>query len=257
MTANPHSTTDEPPSNSQRVALVTGASRGIGKAIALGLAQDGCTVIGTATSQAGADSISEYLASYAGSGMVLNVTDKANLEHVVAEINSKYGEISILVNNAGIAKDGLFLRMQEDAWDQVIDTNLKSVFLLSKAVIRGMIKLRFGRIINLSSIVAAMGNPGQVNYCSAKAGMLGFSKALAKEVGSRNITVNCVAPGFIVTEMTDKLSDAMKAEYLKTIPLGRLGRVEDIANCVRFLASEQASYITGETIHVNGGMYMG
>jgi 3-oxoacyl-[acyl-carrier protein] reductase len=243
-------------SGSQKVALVTGATRGIGKAIALALAKSGLSVIGTATSETGAQIISEYLKEYNGAGVVLNVTDKANIDQIVVDVAAKWGEITILVNNAGITKDSLFLRMKEEDWDQVLDTNLKSAFFLVKATIRGMTKARFGRIVNIASVVGFMGNPGQVNYSSSKAGLVAFSKSLAKEFGSRNITVNCVAPGFIQTDMTDKLTDEVKAEYLKNIPLGRLGSPEDIANSVKFLVSDEASYITGSTIHVNGGIYM-
>lgn len=242
--------------NIKRVALVSGASRGIGKAIALTLAKAGITVIGTATTENGAHNISTYLAPFSGAGLVLNVTDKASIDSVIADIKNKYGDVSILVNNAGITKDGLFLRMKEEDWDDVIDTNLKSVFLLTKAVIRSMTSARYGRIVNITSVVGFMGNPGQANYCSSKAGMVAFSKSLAKEFGSRNITVNCVAPGFIATDMTDKLNDAQKEEYYKNIPLGRFGSAEDIANSVKFLVSEDAGYITGTTIHVNGGLFM-
>ena len=240
----------------KKVALVTGATRGIGKGIALALAQTGITVIGTATSESGAASISEYLKEFGGEGLVLNVTDKQSIDQVVAGINAKHGDITILINNAGITKDGLFLRMKEEDWDQVMDTNLKAVFLLAKATIRSMTKARFGRIVNISSVVGFMGNPGQVNYSSSKAGVVAFSKSLAKEVGSRNITVNCVAPGFIATDMTDALTEDVIATYLKNIPLNRLGSVADVANSVKFLVSDDASYITGSTIHVNGGLYM-
>lgn len=240
----------------KKVALVTGATRGIGRAIATTLAKNGITVIGTATSENGANSISEYLKEFGGEGIVLNVTDKASIDQVVADITKKHGDITVLVNNAGITKDGLFLRMKEEDWDQVIDTNLKAVFLLAKAVIRGMTKARFGRIINISSVVGFMGNPGQVNYSSSKAGVVAFSKSLAKEVGSRNITVNCIAPGFIATDMTDALGQDVIDQYLKNIPLGRFGSVDDIANSVKFLVSDDAAYITGSTIHVNGGLYM-
>lgn len=240
----------------KKVALVTGATRGIGRAIATTLAKNGITVIGTATSENGANSISEYLKEFGGEGIVLNVTDKASIDQVVENITKKHGDITVLVNNAGITKDGLFLRMKEEDWDQVIDTNLKAVFLLAKAVIRGMTKARFGRIINISSVVGFMGNPGQVNYSSSKAGVVAFSKSLAKEVGSRNITVNCIAPGFIATDMTDALGQDVIDQYLKNIPLGRFGSVDDIANSVKFLVSDDAAYITGSTIHVNGGLYM-
>lgn len=240
----------------KKIALVTGATRGIGKAIAISLAKAGHVVIGTATSENGANTISEYLKDLGGEGVVLNVTDKANLEKVVADITAKHGDITILVNNAGITKDGLFLRMKEEDWDQVMDTNLKAVFLLSKAVIRGMTKARFGRIVNISSVVGFMGNPGQVNYSSSKAAVVAFSKSLAKELGSRNITVNCVAPGFIQTDMTDALTDDVKAAYLQNVPLNRFGSVDDIANSVKFLVGDEGGYITGSTIHVNGGLYM-
>lgn len=242
--------------NIKKIALVTGATRGIGKAISLALAKTGITVIGTATTQNGASSINEYLQPYGGSGVLLNVTDKAGIDSTIAEIKNKYGDVTILVNNAGITKDGLFLRMKEEDWDDVMDTNLKSVFLLTKAVIRGMTSARFGRIVNISSVVGFMGNPGQINYCSSKAGMVAFSQSLAKEFGGRNITANCVAPGFIATDMTDKLTDDQKTEYFKNIPLGRFGHADDIANSVKFLVSDDANYITGTTIHVNGGLYM-
>ncbi len=240
----------------KKVALVTGATRGIGRAIAESLAKTGMTVIGTATTDAGSQSITNYLKEYNGIGITLNVTNKEEIEKTIKEISAKYGDIAVLVNNAGVTKDNLFMRMKEEDWDQVINTNLKSVFLLAKAVIRGMISSRFGRIINIASVVGFTGNAGQVNYSSSKSGLLGFSKSLAQEVGSRNITVNCVAPGFIQTDMTDKLTEEVKATYIKNIPLGRFGKVEDIANAVKFLASDEASYITGSTIHVNGGMYM-
>lgn len=240
----------------KKVALVTGATRGIGKAIALSLARVGITVIGTATSDSGAATITEYLKDSGGEGLVLNVTDKASIERIVAATTAKHGDINILVNNAGITKDTLFLRMSEDDWDQVIDTNLKAAFLLSKALVRGMTKQRYGRIVNISSVVGFMGNPGQVNYASSKAAVVAFSKSLAKELGSRNITVNCVAPGFIQTDMTDKLGEELVNNYLKSIPLNRLGKVEDIANAVKFLVEDTGSYITGSTIHVNGGLYM-
>ncbi len=241
--------------NTKKVALVTGATRGIGKAIALALAKTGVIVVGTATTESGAHAINTYLAPFNGAGMLLNVTDKSNIDNVITEIKNKYGDVSILVNNAGITKDGLFLRMKEEDWDDVVDTNLKSVFLLTKAVIRGMTSARFGRIVNITSVVGFTGNPGQANYSSSKAGMVAFSKSLAKEFGSRNITVNCVAPGFIATDMTDKLTDEQKAEYSKNIPLGRMGSADDIANSVKFLVSDDANYITGTTIHVNGGLF--
>ncbi|MBP9742759.1 MAG: 3-oxoacyl-ACP reductase FabG [Burkholderiales bacterium] len=240
----------------RKIALVTGATRGIGRAVALSLAKAGNIVIGTATSQAGADTINEYLKEFGGHGIVLNVANKETIEQVVADIAAKYGDITILVNNAGITKDGLFLRMKEEDWDIVMDTNLKSVFLLSKAVIRGMTKARFGRIVNISSVAGFMGNPGQVNYASSKAAVVAFAKSLAKELGSRNITVNCVAPGFIQTDMTECLAEDAKSVYLAQIPLNRFGDVEDIANSVQFLVGDTGKYITGSTIHVNGGLYM-
>lgn len=240
----------------KKVALVTGATRGIGRAIAVALSAAGITVVGTATSDAGAATISEYLKEFGGEGVVLNVTDKESIDKTVAAVNAKHGEINILINNAGITKDTLFLRMSEDDWDQVIDTNLKAAFLLSKALVRGMTKQRFGRIVNISSIIGFIGNPGQVNYASSKAAVVAFSKSLAKELGSRNITVNCVAPGFIQTDMTDKLSEEVISNYLKNIPLNRLGSVDDIANAVKFLVEDTGGYITGSTIHVNGGLYM-
>ncbi len=242
--------------DTKKIALVTGATRGIGKAIATTLAQTGYLVIGTATSESGANTINEYLKPLGGSGMVLNVTNKTQIENIVSNITATYGDISVLVNNAGITRDGLFLRMKEEDWDDVMNTNLKAIFLLTKAVIRGMTKLRFGRIVNITSVVGFTGNPGQVNYSSAKAGLVAFSKSLSQELGSRNITVNCVAPGFIETDMTDKLPEELKAQYIKNIPLGRLGHVNDIANSVKFLVSPEADYISGSTIHVNGGLYM-
>ncbi len=243
-------------SEAKKVALVTGATRGIGKAIAIALANAGNTVIGTATSENGANTINEYLKPLGGEGVVLNVTDKQSIDKVITDATTKYGDITILINNAGITKDGLFLRMKEEDWDQVMDTNLKAVFLLSKAVIRGMTKVRFGRIVNISSVVGFMGNPGQVNYSSSKAGVVAFSKSLAKELGSRNITVNCVAPGFIATDMTDTLTDEVKAAYLQNVPLNRFGSADDVANSVKFLVGAEGGYITGSTIHVNGGLYM-
>lgn len=240
----------------KKIALVTGASRGIGQATAIALAKTGITVIATATTEAGVDVINTYLKPYDGMGIRLDVTDKANIDSVITEIKNKYGDVTLLINNAGITRDGLFLRMKEEDWDGVMDTNLKAIFLLTKAVIRGMTSARFGRIVNITSVVGFTGNPGQVNYCSSKAGADAFSKSLAKEFGSRNITVNCVAPGFVATDMTDKLTDTQRTEYFKNIPLGRFGSVEDIAASVKFLVSDDASYITGSTIHVNGGLYM-
>lgn len=242
--------------NTKKVALVTGASRGIGQAIALTLAKKGVTVIGTATSEAGAAAISEYLKEFGGRGVALNVNDKENIEAVIKNIAETEGDVTILVNNAGITKDGLLLRMKEEDWDDVLGTNLKSVFMLVKATIRGMTKAKFGRIINIASVVGFMGNPGQVNYSAAKGGMIAMTKSLAKEFGSRNITANCVAPGFIQTDMTDKLSAEVQESYIKNIPLGRFGQVSDIANAVKYLASDDAGYVTGTTIHVNGGLYV-
>jgi len=241
-----------------KVALVTGASRGIGRAIALELGRRGATVIGTATSEAGAEKITQGLqeAGVAGQGMALNVTDAASIDAVIKAIGEQYAAPTILVNNAGITQDNLMLRMKEDEWDSVMDTNLKSVFRMSKACMRAMSKARWGRIINISSVVASMGNMGQANYAAAKAGMEGFTRSLAREVGSRNITVNAVAPGFIATDMTEVLPEDQKDFLVKQVPLGRLGQPEEIAAAVGFLASEPAAYITGETLHVNGGMNM-
>ena len=240
----------------KKIALVTGASRGIGRSIATTLAKNGITVIGTATSESGAEAITEYLKEFGGRGVALNVNDKANIDAVVKDIALNDGDITILVNNAGITKDGLLMRMKEEDWDDVLDTNLKSVFLLVKAAIRGMTKAKFGRIINVASVVGFMGNAGQVNYSAAKGGMIAMTKSLAKEFGSRNVTANCVAPGFIQTDMTDKLPEDVRDAYIKNIPLGRFGKVEDIANAVKYLASDEAGYVTGSTIHVNGGMYV-
>lgn len=241
-----------------QVALVTGASRGIGRAIALQLGRAGATVIGTATTEAGALEIQKTFdtAQIVGWGATVNVTDAAACETLIAEIEKRYGAVSVLVNNAGITRDNLAMRMKDDEWDVVIDTNLRAVFKLSKAVMRGMMKARFGRIVNITSVVGEAGNPGQANYAAAKAGVAGMSRALAQELGSRNITVNCVAPGFIDTDMTKALPDAQRDALLGKIPLGRLGSVEEIAATVVFLASPQAAYITGQTINVNGGMYM-
>jgi len=237
------------------VALVTGASRGIGKAIARELAARGATVVGTATSEAGAQAISEYLGD-SGRGKVLNVTDPESIDSVVKAINDEFGPVTILVNNAGITRDMLMMRMKDEDWDAVIQTNLTSVFRVSKACMRGMMKARKGRIINIGSVVGSTGNPGQVNYAAAKAGILGFTKSMAREVGSRGITVNTVAPGFIDTDMTRELSEEQREALTAQIPLGRLGQPEDIARAVAFLASDEAGYITGETLHVNGGMFM-
>jgi 3-oxoacyl-[acyl-carrier protein] reductase len=242
-----------------QVALVTGASRGIGKAIAQELAKQGARVIGTATTEAGAEAISAYLneiGAEAGKGMVLNVTDPERCAAVIDEITKTVGAVAILVNNAGITQDQLAMRMKDEEWDSVIATNLSSVGRLSRAVLRGMMKAKTGRIINITSVVASSGNPGQMNYAAAKAGVEGMTRALAREIGSRNITVNSVAPGFIDTDMTKALGEEQHAALLTQIPLGRLGKPDDIAAAVAFLASPQAAYITGTTLHVNGGMYM-
>jgi len=241
----------------QQVALVTGASRGIGAAIAQTLGKQGAIVIGTATTASGAEAITSYLkaAGVTGMGLALDVTQPEQIEAVLKHIADQYGDVSILVNNAGITKDTLLMRMKDDDWDAVLNTNLKSVFRMSQAVLRPMMKARQGRIINISSVVGHMGNAGQTNYAAAKAGMTGFTKSMAQEVGSRGITVNCVAPGFIETDMTAELPEDIKAKMLERIALGRLGQVDEIAATVAFLASPPAAYITGETIHVNGGMY--
>ena len=241
-----------------QVALVTGASRGIGQAIALTLGQAGATVIGTATSDTGAQAISDYLvaAGIKGRGMARDVTDAAEVDSVIATIEKDAGSIGILVNNAGITRDNLLMRMKDEEWDDIMATNLTSVFRLSRAVLRAMMKARAGRIISIASVVGAMGNAGQTNYSAAKAGIMGFTKSLAREVGSRNITVNCVAPGFIDTDMTRALPDAQRQALLGHIPLGRLGSANDIAQAVLFLASPAAGYVSGTTLHVNGGMYM-
>lgn len=239
----------------KKIALVTGASRGIGKAIAERLAADGFFVVGTATSDAGAEAVSAYLADN-GRGMKLNVADLQAIEFVIKTIQDELGTPFVLVNNAGITRDNLLMRMKEEEWHDLINTNLTSVFRLCKAVIRGMMKVKGGRIITVGSVVGATGNAGQANYAAAKAGLIGFSKSLAKEVGSRNITVNTVAPGFIDTDMTRELAPEHKQVLLSAIALGRLGEAHEIAHAVSFLASEGASYITGETLHVNGGMFM-
>ena len=239
-----------------QVALVTGASRGIGRAIALALAQQGMTVVGTATSEAGAAGISEALAARGGRGVVLNVNDVSAIDAVLDDITKTHGALHVLVNNAGITRDTLSMRMKDEDWDAVLDTNLKAVFRMSRAVIRPMMKQRYGRIVSITSVVGASGNAGQANYAAAKAGVAGMSRALARELGSRGITVNCVAPGFIATDMTEGLPEAQKTALLAQIPLGRLGAPEEIAGAVVFLASPQAGYITGTELHVNGGMFM-
>ncbi|MBZ2208107.1 3-oxoacyl-ACP reductase FabG [Massilia soli] len=239
-----------------QVALVTGASRGIGKAIALELARQGAKVVGTATSESGAAAISDYLAEFGGKGAVLNVTDAAACGAIVDDVQKSFGSLSILVNNAGITQDQLAMRMKDEEWDNVISTNLSAVGRMSRLVLRGMMKAKAGRIINITSVVGASGNPGQMNYAAAKAGVAGMTRALAREIGSRNITVNCVAPGFIDTDMTKSLSADQHAALLTQIPLARLGAPEDIAHAVAFLAGPQAAYITGTELHVNGGMYM-
>jgi 3-oxoacyl-[acyl-carrier protein] reductase len=241
-----------------RLALVTGASRGIGKAIAEALARQGAIVVGTSTTDAGAAAIAERLKSFHSSceGIRLDVTDGPGVDAAVAGISSKIGDVTILVNNAGITRDNLLVRMKDQEWDAVMDTDLKSAYRLSKAVLRGMMKARYGRIVNVGSVVGVSGNAGQTNYAAAKAALIGFTKSLAQEVGSRNITVNCVAPGFIDTDMTRALPDAQREKLIERIPLGRLGSPEDVAHAVAFLASREAAYITGATLHVNGGMYM-
>jgi 3-oxoacyl-[acyl-carrier protein] reductase len=238
------------------IALVTGASRGIGRAIAERLVADGATVIGTATSENGAQAISDYLQGN-GEGKVLNVADPDSMQALLSDITKKHGSVDILINNAGITRDNLLMRMKDDEWQSIMDTNLTSIFKMSKAVLRGMMKKRKGRIINIGSVVGSTGNAGQANYAAAKAGVIGFSKSMAREVASRGITVNVVSPGFIDTDMTKTLTDDQKASILKDIPANRLGDPKEIAAIVGFLASDDAAYITGETIHVNGGMYMG
>lgn len=244
--------------NSTTIALVTGASRGIGRAIALDLGNRGFTVIGTATSDSGAQNISDYLAEHSiqGEGMCLNVSSDDSVATIISAITEKYGAPGVLVNNAGITRDNLLMRMKDAEWSDVIDTNLGSMYRLCKACIKGMTKARWGRIINISSVVGSSGNAGQSNYAASKAGIEGFSRSLAKEIGSRGITVNAVAPGFIATDMTKDLPEKQTEALLSSIPLGRLGQPEEIAVMVGFLASDSAAYITGETLHVNGGMYM-
>ncbi len=241
-----------------KIALVTGASRGIGRGVAMCLGHEGATVIGTATTEEGAARISEAFKkeNIKGTGMVLNVTSQASVDALIAAVREQFGPVSILVNNAAITKDNIFLRMKEEEWMDVIETNLNSLFRLSKACLKDMLKARSGRIITIGSVVGSTGNPGQTNYSAAKAGVLGFSKALALEVGSRDITVNTVAPGFIQTDMTDALTDEQRETIFQRIPMQKLGTVQDIAAAVVFLASDHAGYITGQTLHVNGGMYM-
>jgi 3-oxoacyl-[acyl-carrier protein] reductase len=241
-----------------QIALITGASRGIGRAIALELGRQGATVVGTATTEEGAGIISNYLreAELKGEGMLLNVNNAAQIESLFKAVHDKFGDIVILVNNAGITRDNLLVRMKDEEWDDILETDLKSIFRLSRNVLRPMMKARYGRIINISSVVGSTGNMGQANYAAAKAGIFGFSKSLAREVGSRNITVNCIAPGFIETDMTRSLTSQQQQNLIQHVPLGRLGRPEEVASVVAFIASPAAGYITGATIHVNGGMHM-
>ena len=240
----------------KRIALVTGASRGIGQAIAKRLANEGYLVIGTATSETGAAAVNDYLHELGGAGRVLNVQDAEQINQLFDSIEKEFGNVQVLVNNAGITQDGLLMRMDDNAWERVLDVNLTSVFRTSKRAIKGMMKARQGRIINITSVVAAMGNAGQTNYTASKAGIEGFTRSLAREIGSRQITVNCVAPGFIDTDMTSELDEALIQSMLNAVPLARLGKPEDIAAAVNFLASEEAGYITGTVLDVNGGMYM-
>ncbi len=240
----------------QRIALVTGASRGIGQAIAKRLANEGYLVIGTATSEKGAAAVNDYLQELGGAGRVLNVQDAEQINQLFDSIEKEFGNVQVLVNNAGITQDGLLMRMDDNAWERVLDVNLTSVFRTSKRTIKGMMKARQGRIINITSVVAAMGNAGQTNYTASKAGIEGFTRSLAREIGSRQITVNCVAPGFIDTDMTKDLDEALIQSMLNAVPLARLGKPEDIAAAVNFLASEEAGYITGTVLDVNGGMNM-
>ena len=240
----------------QRIALVTGASRGIGQAIAKRLANEGYVVIGTATSEKGAAAVNDYLQELGGAGRVLNVQDTEQINQLFDSIEKEFGNVQVLVNNAGITQDGLLMRMDDNTWERVLDVNLTSVFRTSKRAMKGMMKARQGRIINITSVVAAMGNAGQTNYTASKAGIEGFTRSLAREIGSRQITVNCVAPGFIDTDMTKDLDEALIQSMLNAVPLARLGKPEDIAAAVNFLASEEAGYITGTVLDVNGGMYM-
>ncbi len=241
-----------------QIVLVTGASRGIGKAVADSMAAQGAAVVGTATSEQGAAAIAERLGAAAvpGTGMKLDVTNQDEIKEVVAAISEQYGAVSVLINNAGITKDNLFMRMKDDEWDSIVDTNLSSIFRVSKACIRPMVTARFGRIINISSVVGLTGNPGQTNYAASKAGIIGFGKSLARELGSRGITVNAIAPGFIVSDMTDALEEEQREQLAANISLGRFGEAQEVADAAVFLASPMASYITGQTLHVNGGMYM-
>ena len=241
-----------------KLVLVTGASRGIGKAIAITLGGAGATVIGTATTESGADNISKIFVEneISGKGIKLDVTDNEQIASLVKTVNEDFGPVNILINNAGITRDNILLRMKEDEWEDIIDTNLTSIYKMSKSVLRGMIKNRSGRIISITSVVGAMGNAGQANYAAAKAGMIGFTKSLARELGPRNITVNCVSPGFIDTDMTKKLPDASREALLTAVPLGRFGSPDEVAEVVNFLVGDTGAYITGENIHVNGGMYM-
>lgn len=241
---------------SRKIVLVTGASRGIGRAIAERFAEDGHFVIGTATSEKGADAIEEYLGESGGIGRVLDVCDDEAIEKLFEEIDSVYGAVNVLVNNAGITKDGLLMRMKDDDWASVIDTNLTSIYRMSRRAVRGMMKARTGRIINITSVVGQMGNAGQANYAASKAGVEGFTRALAREIGSRGVTVNCVAPGFVETDMTEELDERLISSMLDAVPMGRMGQPNEIAAAVAFLASDDASYITGEVLAVNGGMYM-
>lgn len=244
------------PTLNNKIALVTGATRGIGAAIADTLAQSGAKVIGTATTESGAQSISERMQNWQGEGRVLNIAESGSIETLIGDIEKEFGQLDILINNAGITRDNLLMRMKEEEWDEIMNVNLKSVYRASKAVLRGMMKQRSGRIINITSVVGTMGNAGQTNYAAAKAALMGFSKSLAREVGTRGITVNCVAPGFIDTDMTRSLSEEQRKAFEAQTALGCFGQAQDIADAVLFLASDQAKYITGQTLHVNGGMLM-
>lgn len=244
------------PTLNNKIALVTGATRGIGAAIADTLAQSGAKVIGTATTESGAQSISERMQNWQGEGRVLNIAESGSIETLIGDIEKEFGQLDILINNAGITRDNLLMRMKEEEWDEIMNVNLKSVYRASKAVLRGMMKQRSGRIINITSVVGTMGNAGQTNYAAAKAALMGFSKSLAREVGTRGITVNCVAPGFIDTDMTCTLSEEQRKAFEAQTALGCFGQAQDIADAVLFLASDQAKYITGQTLHVNGGMLM-